>query len=365
MRFVKFSFIICIGLAISFLFAAHPLAAVIMSSGQDEGYSGKVMDKVIAKWSPPKQLKKESSLRLSVSIDGEGEVMDCRVRKSSGLEALDASACAAVKAAAPYGSPPYGMPAEIFLAFWSGSPDSVVTPDPVLRSPDTSQADAATAKSVSANERARMLAEKAAAKTGKPLEPAAKNSANPAKVTVPVSAGKNGASPKAQPRVKHDAPNPAQATPDVVKDSKKAVQPIPEAKSESPSQKSEKAPQAATKTAGAKAPQKNSDTIPLYKSGQPVQTKYPEEYQNYLAQVVWQLRRNMIIPQDPAPGIYYLTAKLDVDKNGLIKNVSIISSSGNDVMDSYALRDIKRAKKILPPPAGLGESLDLTFKLVR
>lgn len=99
-------------------------AAAIASAGQDDGYSGRILDKIAAKWKLPKGVSGNRKLNLLLSIDGEGQLVECKVQKASGLPALDASACAAAKAAAPFGIPPYGIPANVNFSFWTGNLDS-------------------------------------------------------------------------------------------------------------------------------------------------------------------------------------------------------------------------------------------------
>ena len=114
------------GLAVlltTLLFTAVPAAgASLAAADQNGGYSGKVLDKVIAVWAPPPALKGEFEVRLKVSLDGQGKVLNCAPTKASGMEALDSSACGAVRQAAPFGTPPYGMPLDVHLAFWTGMP---------------------------------------------------------------------------------------------------------------------------------------------------------------------------------------------------------------------------------------------------
>lgn len=105
-------------------------AANIATAGQDDGYSGRILDKITQKWKPPHPMGKYR-LNIVLAVEGDGKLADCRVIKSSGIDALDASACAAARAASPYGSPPYGMPASIFFSFWSDNDHTKRTsPDP-------------------------------------------------------------------------------------------------------------------------------------------------------------------------------------------------------------------------------------------
>lgn len=321
--------------------------AVIMSAGQDDGYSGRVMDRIVAKWSPPKQLKNEHNLKLLLSLDGDGKVLDCKVRKSSGLEALDVSACAAARSAAPFGQPPYGMPAEIFLSFWSGGPGSAARADPDKPVLDVSAAQNAREQSQAASERARALAETAAAKTGK--KPPA-----PAKVA---TAGKQEASTPKAAIIPAKSDTPAKVA--VVDNQKPAVKPV--AAADKPVSKSETTVAASVKQTEDKKSAKNGQDTSI----QPEQDKYDSRYQKYLSRVTWNLRNAMFVPVESKPGTYYATVRLKCDKAGKITSSAILDSSGDETMDRYILQGIKRAGHISPPPAGLGNEFDLTFKMVR
>lgn len=249
------------------------MAAAVMSVGQDEEYSGKVMDRIVSKWLPPAQIKNENSLKVRVGLDSDGNVSECKIQKSSGYPKLDQSVCAAVQAGAPYGSPPYGIPAEIFLSFWSGSPKNT---ESTKQSFNASESSGSSDQNLSKNETAMQTQEK-----------------NQNKTTV------------------------------------------------------------------------ISESYPENKNGQPVQSKYPQKYYNYLDKIVQTIRNNTYIPVESSSGIYYVTAQIKLDKNGKIIESSIKKSSGDKRIDKYMLQGIKRTKSLPIAPAGLGEPLDLVFKLVR
>lgn len=107
-------FIACVFLA------GNVFSGVIISGSQDDGYSGRVVEKIIGKLNVPPLQKGAQNIRLQIYIDSDGKVSDCKIRKFSGQNALDKAICNAVYAAAPFGTPPYGVPAEIYFTFWSG-----------------------------------------------------------------------------------------------------------------------------------------------------------------------------------------------------------------------------------------------------
>lgn len=96
-------------------------AAAIMTADQHDGYAGAMLEKVSERWSPP-TIKNNVLLRVRVSLDGRGRVLSCEPVRASGYPALDISACEAVKATDNYGTPPYSMPIDVYLGFWTGTP---------------------------------------------------------------------------------------------------------------------------------------------------------------------------------------------------------------------------------------------------
>lgn len=241
-----------------------PCASAVAVSHND-GYSGHVMDKVLAVWAPP-YVSDERQLRLCVSLDGEGRVLECKAVRLSGLPALDESGCAAVRQAAPFGTPPYGMPLDVYFSFWTGQPKGKTQAAPAQPAPDAGPRAAA------------LAAETAAATTA----------------------------PKAEPQ---------------------------------------------TQSASS--------------SGLKAQDKYDARFQKYLSQVVWKLRNAMFIPAETKAGTYHATAQVRCNSVGKILDASLLKSSGDARLDKYVLQGIRRAGSIPPPPAGLGDTLDLTFTLTR
>ena len=104
-----------------------PHAAAVMAADQQDGYAGAMLEKVCERWSPP-AIKNDVFLRVRVSLDGRGRVLSCDPVRASGYPALDISACEAVKATESYGTPPYSMPIDVYLAFWTGTPRAKSAP---------------------------------------------------------------------------------------------------------------------------------------------------------------------------------------------------------------------------------------------
>lgn len=225
-------------------------AAGMATVDQFDGYSNKILDKVLKVWSPP-LVKGDYQMRLQVSIDDVGKVVECKAIRGSGYQTLDNYACHAFKEASPFGTPPYGMPIETYFAMWSGNP-----------------------------------AAKAGSKTAKA---AAKEKA----------------------------------------DNKE-------------------------KAAGQEEKRENGTSL-----------QTDAKYKSYLASVARKLRDSMYIPEKTKKGVYHVTARVKCDSSGKIISSSILEGSGDSLLDKYVLQGIKRAKSIKAPPAGLGDTLDLTFTLQR
>ncbi|WP_297046952.1 TonB family protein [uncultured Desulfovibrio sp.] len=273
---------LCLCAALVAVPAGRARAASMAAASQNEGYSGHVMEKVLTVWTPP-TTRDERQVRLRISLDGEGRVSECKAVRPSGLPALDSSACAAVREAAPFGTPPYGMPLEVYFSFWTGQPRG----------------------------------KSAARQTAQvPATPAA---AAPAAAQAPA--------PDAQTRAA------ALAAETATGGAARAPEP---------------APRAAASGAGFKA-----------------QDKYDARFQKYIGKVVWKLRNAMYIPAKTRPGTYHATAQVRYDAAGKILDATLLKGSGDALLDKYVLQGIRRAGSVPPPPAGLGDTLDLTFTLTR
>lgn len=272
------SFALCAALVAG---AASAQAASALAVSQNDGYSGHVMDKVLAVWAPP-ATSEDRQLRLCVSLDGEGRVIECKAVRPSGLPALDASGCAAVREAAPFGTPPYGMPLDVYFSFWTGRPKGKSASPGATPAAATAQAPAQAAAPADSHAQAAALAASTAAGSATATAAAA----------VPKAAAASSSSAKAQ-------------------------------------------------------------------------DKYDSRFQKYISTVVWKLRNSMYIPAQTKPGTYHATAQVRLNSAGKILDESILKGSGDALLDKYVLQGIRRAGSVTPPPAGLGDTLDLTFTLTR
>ena len=96
--------------------------AALAAADHSSGYSGIVLAQIAPLWQPPADSTPRTA-HVRVHIDAQGRVNSCAPTVPSGNPALDASVCAAVRAAGKFASPPYSLPIDIFLHFWTGQPN--------------------------------------------------------------------------------------------------------------------------------------------------------------------------------------------------------------------------------------------------
>lgn len=112
------------GLILLGLMAAAPsaaFAAAIAAADHQEGYAGVVLGKLCEIWTPPADTGNRM-VRVRISVNGDGSVLGCTPTQRSGMPALDGSVCEAAKKLGKLETPPYAMPIDVHLAFWSGTP---------------------------------------------------------------------------------------------------------------------------------------------------------------------------------------------------------------------------------------------------
>ena len=96
-------------------------AAAIAAADHQEGYAGVVLGKLCELWVPPADTGNRM-VRVRISVNGDGSVLGCTPTQRSGVPALDNSVCEAAKKLGKLDTPPYAMPIDVHLAFWSGTP---------------------------------------------------------------------------------------------------------------------------------------------------------------------------------------------------------------------------------------------------
>lgn len=96
-------------------------AATIAAADHQEGYAGVVLGKLCELWTPPADTGNRM-VRVRISVNGDGRVLGCTPTQRSGSPALDSSVCEAAAKLGKLDTPPYAMPIDVHVAFWSGTP---------------------------------------------------------------------------------------------------------------------------------------------------------------------------------------------------------------------------------------------------
>ena len=390
------------------LTATGAWAAAMATADTSGGYAGKMLDKVVDIWAPPPALKGDFQVQLKVGLDGKGHVLNCTPVRPSGMEALDSSACGAVRQIGSFGRTPYEKPLEVHLSFWTGTPKGKTRnqiPDDAesLRLEEQARVKAEAAMSdnmaAGAEERARQRAEEAAKATGKDLPAIRPTVVAPAPPARDISAGKTvKADEKATP-VAGRSPDSTQAKVSLGnsrmkndqdkaqgKDTAGAAISAPSAQVQAPPLTVAPTPLPTVSDAGAQPPATGDVAVPVGRSVAPTpaasapasdakrlygpklkaQYKYGKNYSTYFVTVKQQLAKSIIIPVETPPGTYYPTVRLKVNpKTGAIEDAALIEKSGNKMLDSFVRKGIGEVGHILPPPEGLDATLDITLTLVR
>ena len=388
------------------LTATGAFAAAMATADASGGYAGKMLDRIVDIWAPPPALKGDFQVQLKVGVDGKGHVLNCTPVRPSGMEALDSSACGAVRQIGSFGKPPHEKPLEVHLSFWTGTPKGKTRnqiPDDAesLRLEERARVKAEAAMSdnmaAGAEERARQRAEEAAKATGKdlpairptvvaPAPPAKDNSGSktaknaekaapmagrsqdstPAKVSLGNSQAKkdqNKDQGKDTAGEAKSAPA-AQASPLTI-----APTPLPTVADAGPKPSATGSVVAPTGRIVAPAPAISkpvSGEKQLYGPENKAQDKYGKSYGKYFSTVTRQLAGSIIIPVETPPGTYYPTVRLKVNpKTGAIEDAALLEKSGDKMLDSFVRKGIGKVGSIPPLPEELDATLDITLTLVR
>lgn len=382
--------------------------AASAASADQSTYAGNMLDKLIEIWAPPPALKSDFRVRIKVSINSHGQVEACKPVKSSGLEAFDSSVCGAVRQIGSFGTPPYGAPTDIHLTFWNGTPKGKAKPEALsseealraeVKARSKAEAAMGDTRAEAAEDRARERAEAVAKAGGKdvpemrpaPVAPlGAQKADDKNKKTATNSqrqaAGLNNESSRAtqlmgsvgQP-AEPKAARPKQ-TPQADGQSRKPADNLPtygdpafgaqgdngeagETHQAAPvrQQTAQPAPQAPAQA----APKVEAHTKPADHAAAPATADVAADRTKYRRDVIRQLRDNVVIPAETEPGEYQTKLRLTISPQGEITDFTVITPTGDKLLDKYVQRGIRRAGSLPPPPAEVGGTLDITLTLVR
>ena len=362
--------------------------AASAASADQSAYAGNMLDKIIEIWAPPPALKSDFRVRLKVTVNGRGQVEDCKPVKSSGLEAFDSSVCGAVRQIGSFGTPPYGAPMDVHLTFWNGTPKGkpkaeTLSSEEALRAEvkarNKAEAALGDTRAEAAEDRARERAEAIARANGKDAP-----EVRPAPVA-PAPAPKASAESK-----KRGAKAPASAQADnapatqlIGRSSPTAAEQAAPAAKEKPARQVDNLPtygdpdMAAASPAAPAQAQAKTDAAPALSGRAAVAAPGPTasgatasgasgvDRVKYRRDATRQIRDVILIPAETEPGEYQTRLRLTISPQGEITDFKVISPTGDKLLDKYVQRGIRRAGSLPPPPAELGGTLDITLTLVR
>jgi len=402
------SLCICSSLiAVTFFYVTAVGAFAASAASADQStYAGNMLDKIIEIWAPPPALKSDFKVRLKVTVNGRGQVEDCKPVKSSGLEAFDSSVCGAVRQIGSFGTPPYGAPMDVHLTFWNGTPKGKPKAEPLsseealraeVKARNKAEAALGDTRAEAAEDRARERAEAIAKASGKdapevrpaPVAPApapkasaeskkkgAKGPATTQADNAPATQliGRSSpttaepAAPAAKEKPARQADNlPTYGDPDMEAASAAAsAQAQVQAKAQPPAKTDSAATpsgRAAVSASGTPAPAVTASgaTAP----GPTTSGASGVDRVKYRRDAARQIRDAILIPADTEPGEYQTRLRLTISPQGEITDFKVISPTGDKLLDKYVQRGIRRAGSLPPPPAELGGTLDITLTLVR
>ena len=384
------SLCICSSLiAVTFFYVTAVGAFAASAASADQStYAGNMLDKIIEIWAPPPALKSDFRVRLKVTVNGRGQVEDCKPVKSSGLEAFDSSVCGAVRQIGSFGTPPYGAPMDVHLTFWNGTPKGkpkaeTLSSEEALRAEvkarNKAEAALGDTRAEAAEDRARERAEAIARANGKDAP-----EVRPAPVA-PAPAPKASAESK-----KKGAKAPASAQADnapatqlIGRSSPTAAEQAAPAAKEKPARQVDNLPtygdpdMAAASPAAPAQAQAKTDAAPALSGRAAVAAPGPTasgatasgasgvDRVKYRRDATRQIRDVILIPAETEPGEYQTRLRLTISPQGEITDFKVISPTGDKLLDKYVQRGIRRAGSLPPPPAELGGTLDITLTLVR
>ncbi|MFT4300121.1 MAG: TonB C-terminal domain-containing protein [Desulfovibrio sp.] len=379
-------------------------AAAMATADASGGYAGKMLDKIVDIWAPPPALKGDFQVQLKVGVDGKGKVQSCTPVRASGMEALDSSACGAVRQIDNFGKTPHEKPLEVHLSFWTGTPRGKARnqiPDDAesLRLEERARIKAEAAMSdnlaAGAEERARQRAEETAKATGKdmpgikptivaPAHPAAERATSndrkkPEKTPLAAGRGQDSSPAKVSLGGAKTEKKQGKSTDEETKKGAAEVKAPPLTIAPSPlpvvADTEQKTPLGSgpASTTGSSTPAPvakqaarpdNADTA--FGSETKAQYRYGKKYSKYFSDVVRQLAESIIIPVETPPGTYYPTVRLKVNpQTGVIEDVAFVQKSGDKMLDAFVRKGIRKVGSIPLPPEGLENTLDITLTLVR
>lgn len=120
-------------LLITCCFLSEAKTAVVATADIQDGYASKIMDKLAMHWQPPAETE-ETRLKVRLSLDAKGVLLQCQTIQASGNPWLDSGPCQIAEQIGKFDAPPYALPLDVYLSFWftGNSPSIVRAPKPNL-----------------------------------------------------------------------------------------------------------------------------------------------------------------------------------------------------------------------------------------
>ncbi|MDR1855873.1 MAG: TonB family protein [Desulfovibrio sp.] len=388
-----------LALAVALLSPGDAACASVAAADDVKGYSGRVLSKVVKLWTPPPALKGDFQVQVTVSVDGAGKVVDCETTRTSGLEAMDASACGAVTQAASFGKPEGGNPTEVYLVFWSGTPKGKKRPKKLsteealraeIEARDKAERAMAEQMADDAERSALERAQAAAKETGKDVpDIVVPPPAPPAKIRKGRDAdGEKGGTAKTDTKTPPGAAT-AEPAPDLViaPSGTKATPERPKASPESA--KSEPADAAPDGQVDASRKAEEGDDRQDGKSAAGDEAGKPGDAEKakdaakanpespdkanpergnegkYLSTLIRTLRKAIILPKSLPSGTWQTTVTVRVAPDGALVESGLKRESGEAVLDRSILEQVGAMKKLPPPPDGAETVVDVPLKFKR
>ncbi|MBQ7608247.1 MAG: TonB family protein [Desulfovibrionaceae bacterium] len=281
----------------------------------DNGYAGRVIEKVMQKWSPP-QVRGTHTVLVKVLLDGSGAVSACTPLKRSSLDAFDNVACSAIRKAAPFGRTSYEAPLTIYLTFRTGSQESKESLTEIeklraeLKEKNRLENERASAQAAANEERSRAKAQAVAKERGEALP---KIKPQPIAQSEP----KERVSAKQKPAKKEQTLHSYGESERDIKDMR--------AKAE----------------------------LPVLSSNTDLRVqKYTDLLHN-------SLNRVLVLPKNAQRSSYSMRVRMSVDAKGRLSNVQVLESSGDEAIDAALVRCVLQARTVPAPPKGIGQTFSV------
>lgn len=400
--------------------APHAHAAeegnALAAADANGGYAGQVLALISRLWTPPPDtINRRVAVRLR--IDSDGNLAQCELMTRSDMPEMNRAACAAAKEAGNFGVPPYGMPIEVYVTFWTGKPSKKslggkpvedaptstapkpepkgvpvqpaqpesartapkpepkgvpVLPAPPAKAPEKVQASEKAEKTTPPKSQVVLPAKVESPKAPATADTQAKPSA-PTKPEVPaksedkpvtsrggLAGDKDAATTPIKSSTSKASPTPKAETVKKEIPPRESVKKDPPKKETTPKDSGKKEPAKAEKPQGIRtdfAPYRDPKAKPEVNKA----TSASTEQRRYAAEMTAWIQARIVPPAKLPSGKYTMAVAVDVGGTGDISEAEVTRSSGQPILDEAVLRTVLRMEKVAPPPDKRSHDLKLTL----